>query len=568
MYVSAPELTVADAARLIRNRESLRGSVVDFVALARILAAERPPAAGWHLENGVLALTRSVRIDLPTSISFFRCTFLLRPGYRLFEYAHFDGRVRLINCAFDGDCRLHHCRFEERLVFDSVECAGELEVTDCVFGDPPDCERVRFGGRVTFSGMGGAWATRRAWRFSRCEFYSRVELEVPDAATELHFNGCSFLDGCTATVKLPGSEQDPGHLACQFEECLIRGRISVEPNRVPGRDFAPPPPAHVSLVGSVVSGEVDFSRLALDTLDLARVTISGGQLGLDRHQLYHRLPWRQWLQIWRWHHADRRGILQREQQVGYDSSVDEAVREQNYADDMEAIAREYGELRNSFAHVPNAAWQEDYCHYKLKDHQRRARIARIGPECIIATTGLLASCLLIASVPVWLGLGLVGPAVFLATACIAVLLLARHHVIPACGAFFDWLFLKWALGYGVYLHRIVITASVVPILFAVLFGIVTAMRPELGQVAGEHGVTILEEPSDIPNRDHVAEAGRLRLLGCGRRLLYFSVTTFTTLGYGDYHPTRWLQLASILEACLGATLIAVVTVSLARKFLR
>ena len=50
--------------------------------------------------------------------------------------------------------------------------------------------------------------------------------------------------------------------------------------------------------------------------------------------------------------------------------------------------------------------------------------------------------------------------------------------------------------------------------------------------------------------------------------LYFSVVTFTTLGYGDLNPAGWVRLLAGAEALLGAAMMALFIVSLARKFTR
>ncbi len=50
--------------------------------------------------------------------------------------------------------------------------------------------------------------------------------------------------------------------------------------------------------------------------------------------------------------------------------------------------------------------------------------------------------------------------------------------------------------------------------------------------------------------------------------LYFSITTFTTLGYGDFSPLPSLRLWAGFEAVLGAGLMALFIVALARKFTR
>ena len=50
---------------------------------------------------------------------------------------------------------------------------------------------------------------------------------------------------------------------------------------------------------------------------------------------------------------------------------------------------------------------------------------------------------------------------------------------------------------------------------------------------------------------------------------YFSVVTFTTLGYGDYQPKQgWPQVVAGVEAALGAALLATFVVCLTRKYMR
>ncbi|NHZ85598.1 MAG: hypothetical protein GWP19_06930 [Planctomycetia bacterium] len=50
--------------------------------------------------------------------------------------------------------------------------------------------------------------------------------------------------------------------------------------------------------------------------------------------------------------------------------------------------------------------------------------------------------------------------------------------------------------------------------------------------------------------------------------IYFSIVTFTTLGYGDFNPTGWIKFVAASEALFGAILIALFVVTLTRKLLR
>lgn len=50
--------------------------------------------------------------------------------------------------------------------------------------------------------------------------------------------------------------------------------------------------------------------------------------------------------------------------------------------------------------------------------------------------------------------------------------------------------------------------------------------------------------------------------------LYFSLTTFVTLGYGDFAPLGWFKLVTGLEALSGVALLALFTVAWGRKLVR
>mgnify|MGYP001573161519 CR=1 FL=1 len=50
--------------------------------------------------------------------------------------------------------------------------------------------------------------------------------------------------------------------------------------------------------------------------------------------------------------------------------------------------------------------------------------------------------------------------------------------------------------------------------------------------------------------------------------LYFSIVSFTTLGYGDFQATGFMRYIAGLEGFFGATLTSLFTVIVARKIIR
>ena len=62
-------------------------------------------------------------------------------------------------------------------------------------------------------------------------------------------------------------------------------------------------------------------------------------------------------------------------------------------------------------------------------------------------------------------------------------------------------------------------------------------------------------------------AGELRQLSFLEGL-YFSATTLTTVGFGDYLPTHWTRFLAAAEALSGMALVPLFLVSLTRTHLR
>lgn len=111
----------------------------------------------------------------------------------------------------------------------------------------------------------------------------------------------------------------------------------------------------------------------------------------------------------------------------------------------------------------------------------------------------------------------------------------------------EWLFARMIFGYGEKAHRPFVTGLVVIFIWALLYFATGGVAP--GGLAGE--------------------AARLYEPGFGE-CLYFSLVTFTTLGYGDMAPKAHLPFRFLAggEALLGAGLMALFIVALARKYTR
>ncbi len=111
----------------------------------------------------------------------------------------------------------------------------------------------------------------------------------------------------------------------------------------------------------------------------------------------------------------------------------------------------------------------------------------------------------------------------------------------------EWLFARMIFGYGEKVLRPLFAGLAVILIWAVLYSAMGGIAP--GGLEGE--------------------AARVHEPGFGE-CFYFSLVTFTTLGYGDMAPKAHLgfRLVAGGEALLGAGLMALFVVALARKYTR
>ena len=119
-----------------------------------------------------------------------------------------------------------------------------------------------------------------------------------------------------------------------------------------------------------------------------------------------------------------------------------------------------------------------------------------------------------------------------------------------CGfwtSYLEWLFARMVFGYGERVLRPLFAGLVVILMWAVLYSAMGGVSP--GGLA----------------REAAAQSG-IGFWEC----LYFSLITFTTLGYGDMVPNAHLffRLLAGIQAWLGAALMALFVVALTRKYMR
>lgn len=104
-------------------------------------------------------------------------------------------------------------------------------------------------------------------------------------------------------------------------------------------------------------------------------------------------------------------------------------------------------------------------------------------------------------------------------------------------------------GYGERPSRVIALSSLVVLMFALGYALTGVKAPE--------GILVWDHSQSLGDR-----------LSVFWSLVYFSIVTFTTLGFGEMYPIGWSRLLACAEAFMGAFMIAVFVVVFVRKMMR
>ncbi len=537
----------------------LHGKTVDGLSLLRRLSPGDEP----HLiRNGILDFDNDGstvdRFDFPVIIE--ECQLRsLRDG-KAFSRTHFSKSFQIRQSTIVHDFEFLGCTFDDDFNMLIVELRGTLNIDCCKFDRVlPFFDRVHAHEKVMFRGLLGNRLHRLSqsrnteqFQFHACRFHGGIEIEMPPSfPVDLIFSDSGFDQGTSSLISWSAEMES----VLRLNSCFLAGRIFLEDDERKAN-------VTLQIVDTSIVGELNLDSVFVEKMSLPRSSVPGGMLAMQLSQLMPKKAGRI-----RFVPGMRPGILADEKHLdSLQAKTNNTPQDKRSAEVVaREVAKEYGELRNAFQRAAHCGEHESFCHYKFKDYTRRAKEFAIGPaELRDWWIRGLAVLLLTLCVPVLLAL----ESWLLSIGCLIFLLCYWYKFFQHWGAqksreilrdiAWDLIILKWAGGYLVYLRSIIASGFALIVFFAIYNAIVVGCCRELG-----HDIQS-NDKSIWPSSD--ATLGYFEL---AVRFFYYSAITFTTLGYGDYAPRGpLLQLVSSLEAFLGAVTLSLITVVLARKFVR
>ena len=588
---------VTVAADRVLNGKSLEHVPLKLTELMADLESRTRAVAKYVFRHGVFTDHFRRHESLGVAISFEHCTF---QADLLFQ-GESAGRVMLLgvsflHCTLCEGIALRFCDIDKTFSLHATKISGNVVIEQCGFqtGSIPRITRCEYGGGLQWieGQLSDSYFNPREIRLNNCVLAGHNDFEV----TCLRLIRCHVPSSGTIVV----APTTP-HFQLMLSQCVVDGHVLLSRGVLYGMDDVKRQlSVRLDLSQSTISGEIDASNVAVTWVHLQDTNLSSGsfRLPLDglRNRRSERLP--QFLSV------DRAGaVLQELHYRGFKLS-DDAELPSNLTDPYDGdeyylpsrrllrISQEYEELRDSFIHTSGADAQEDFCHYKCREYWRLYELEKIGHRrCRIERVLFSMSILLLILWLFWLpGWCFVLPVLPCSIAwCVDHVRKANH---PSAFRAVIWsLGLKWITGHGASFGRSLISSAVAIVLYAVIVFSMTTWSPETGRVVqtGSLGqpLTIFQEEQSAPvllrsavqySVGGLTQPDRIREFSVttvdldfgarAGRCLYFSTVTFTTLGYGDYRPEGRLRYVAASEAVTGAIMIALITVLLARRFLR
>ncbi|MEO0511387.1 MAG: potassium channel family protein [Planctomycetota bacterium] len=475
-----------------------------------------------------------------------------------FHRAKFGDHAWFQEVVFAGQAYFRRAEFGDRAYFSSAVFGGPAFFDRTVFGERGNFRQSTFcanayfesavvGDEMSFSGS----EFRGKLSLGRSEFGNRYPLRSARLRGEIDFVGTELDHGLSLRYAELGG-------ILKLTHATLRRGLAARDAKGPGLQMGPD--ARVAINNLLL---LDGATLEFSIRHLRRVAPNGvrssplGSLidGVDAW-LKRQFKLKDDDDFWwnarplagiaSWFVLHPRGAFVLGEDSGDPDPVERAKALERAAEDYELLASNYRMQSATDAH-------EDWCRWRAHELRRVSWFAR--------TRGDLAT----AFRPVAIALCLVDPpkpddsfklkdvplrfASWIAELiALTIMVLVKHILL-------DWLIQRTCFGYLLHIHRIVATALVSLAGFAIAYS--TLASPDTITHSG-----LL--PEEVMSRWD----GSGSLFGLDVSALYFSVTTFVTLGYGDFAPLGLFKLLTGLEALLGVTLIALFTVAWGRKMVR
>lgn len=512
---------------------------------SKIIAGTSIEGCGVDLSALLAHLTEAARLEGPLEIrgGSFWCGQLRELPSSLslrFVSGTFDDALTLRGGRV-GDLVFSNCQFTDRLTITDSVATGMLRLEGCAFSDSVELlgiqfrkpwqlkiDRCHFHDDFRWSGV----RTSRplpTLRLSAGTFHRNVRIE-PESTQRVVMSGCEL--AASADVTIAGGYG----VFVDLLGCVIAGRMAVETDGGTAR---------IDLTNSTISGTIDLEQVSVDWLHLHNTSIANGALfcghtiPLLREKVYrtkcgtHQLP----------------------------STVDDPADSKST---LQRISEEFEELAACFKRTPGSDSHEDRCDYLCRDYRRMHELLLIGPaRCAVERIAILLSVSIgVAALYGWIDSGLVVMAVLpFALTCLFDWVEYRRHPLPFRVVVWSGL-LKWTTGFGASFNRTLSASLAFILLYAAVYFSMSMWAADIGQLVHDGpNDTTLSIFEEAPGDD-------LQLSQRIGRCIYFSAVTFTTLGYGDYRPEGRLIYVVTAEALTGAVSIALITVLLARRYLR
>lgn len=424
-----------------------------------------------------------------------------------FGYARFAGAADFGSARFAGAALFWEARFAKGGDFGSTRFAGNTGFWDARFAGTAEFGSARFAGTAEF------------WR-SRFAGDARFEFATIGLRSRLRFNDAHF----TGTLDL-------SHSTIRGKVFLTRASLD---ERVLWDGARLGPKARLGFNRCLArgGGTIELRREQLRPTIADRSAVARRRVGLGGRPkpTLRRIvanasrplrPVGEWLGLVR-----PLAVLE-----GDDSHDPEA---------MERAAHDYELLAANYRNQPATDWEEDWCRWRAHELNRRAARARADRR--LCTPPPHARPNVVRACGEWLSLLVRWPAFWL------------YHDV------WGWFVKRTLVGYLLQPHRIFVAGAVVMLAFTALYAVAIG-RDDIGH--GSFPPT--EVAADVWDYGDAYRYWEKDLFNP----FYLSVTTFVTLGYGDFSPAAgWLKVATALEGLLGVTLLALLTVAWGRKLVR